>query len=291
MLENIPPAGSAAPASSSAASAASALEDELVSMSVELGNAYEELSLLHRLSGTLRVEQPIGDVLRRACADLVAGAGLRFAAIRLASDAGGSHDGFGGPAGAFEWAVCAGSGGVSEAEAVRLRPVVEAAGTELLQSGPEVVPDSILGPVQIGCCPRLSTLADELITVPLSVRGERAGWLYAGPMPEAPPLTSAEAKMAEAVSGPLSIFLENRLLFEETRALATGVLASLVRTLDAKDPYTRGHSERVGAMAAAIGRELGLDPERVRAAGARRPRPRPRQDRRARVDPPEGGAA
>ena len=230
-------------------------------MSVELGNAYEELSLLHRLSGTLRVEQPIGDVLRRACATWSPGPGS--ASRRSASPAtpAALTTASAGRRAPSSWAVCAGSGGVSEAEAVRLRPVVEAAGTELLQSGPEVVPDSILGPVQIGCCPRLSTLADELITVPPSVRGERAGWLFAGPMPEALLLTSAEAKMAEAVSGRPSIFLENRLLFEETRALATGVLASLVRTLDAKDPYTRGHSERVGAMAAAIGRELGLAPE------------------------------
>lgn len=36
----------------------------------------------------------------------------------------------------------------------------------------------------------------------------------------------------------------------------------LARAVDAKDPYTRRHSDRVAALAAAIAAELGWDPER-----------------------------
>ncbi|HPC81862.1 MAG TPA: response regulator [Thermoanaerobaculaceae bacterium] len=36
------------------------------------------------------------------------------------------------------------------------------------------------------------------------------------------------------------------------------VILSLASALEAKDPYTRGHSERVGVLAASLGRELGL---------------------------------
>ncbi len=49
---------------------------------------------------------------------------------------------------------------------------------------------------------------------------------------------------------------ENRELFlASTRALAEAI--------DAKDPYTRGHSERVAAYAATIAAEMGLSPEEV----------------------------
>jgi putative nucleotidyltransferase with HDIG domain len=42
------------------------------------------------------------------------------------------------------------------------------------------------------------------------------------------------------------------------RAADYSALESLVQALDARDPYTRGHSERVAAFAVAIGEELGL---------------------------------
>jgi HD-GYP domain-containing protein (c-di-GMP phosphodiesterase class II) len=58
---------------------------------------------------------------------------------------------------------------------------------------------------------------------------------------------------------------ENRRLIA---ALARGYLdtiRSLAGAIDAKDPYTRGHAERVAALAVDIGLELGLDADALRA--------------------------
>jgi HD-GYP domain-containing protein (c-di-GMP phosphodiesterase class II) len=58
---------------------------------------------------------------------------------------------------------------------------------------------------------------------------------------------------------------ENRRLIA---ALARGYLdtiRSLAGAIDAKDPYTRGHAERVAALAVDIGTELGLDADALRA--------------------------
>ncbi|HEX6738587.1 MAG TPA: HD-GYP domain-containing protein, partial [Vicinamibacteria bacterium] len=44
---------------------------------------------------------------------------------------------------------------------------------------------------------------------------------------------------------------------------AENVLVSLAAALDAKDPYTRGHSERVATYSAALGEASGLGPEDV----------------------------
>ena len=43
------------------------------------------------------------------------------------------------------------------------------------------------------------------------------------------------------------------------RELFLSTIKSLAAAIDAKDPYTRGHSERVAIYSVAIGRELGLD--------------------------------
>lgn len=60
--------------------------------------------------------------------------------------------------------------------------------------------------------------------------------------------------------------LEERIALQTRRLeemFLTGV-QSLVRALEVKDPYTRGHSERVAAWAGATSRELGLDDDAVR---------------------------
>jgi putative nucleotidyltransferase with HDIG domain len=46
-----------------------------------------------------------------------------------------------------------------------------------------------------------------------------------------------------------------------------GAIESLNATVEAKDPYTAGHSQRVRRIAIAIGRELGLDVERLETLG------------------------
>ena len=52
------------------------------------------------------------------------------------------------------------------------------------------------------------------------------------------------------------------------RALERGYLEtirSLAAAVDAKDPYTRGHSDRVASIAVEIGREMGLDEQALRS--------------------------
>jgi putative nucleotidyltransferase with HDIG domain len=48
---------------------------------------------------------------------------------------------------------------------------------------------------------------------------------------------------------------------EETRSAYVGAIRALALALDARDPYTAGHSERVSALSVAVGRQLGLSAE------------------------------
>jgi putative nucleotidyltransferase with HDIG domain len=49
----------------------------------------------------------------------------------------------------------------------------------------------------------------------------------------------------------------------ETRSAYVGAIRALAAALDARDPYTAGHSERVSAISVAIGRQMGLPDEEV----------------------------
>jgi putative nucleotidyltransferase with HDIG domain len=49
----------------------------------------------------------------------------------------------------------------------------------------------------------------------------------------------------------------------ETQSTYVGAIRALALALDARDPYTAGHSERVSAISVTIGRQMGLAPEDI----------------------------
>jgi HD-GYP domain-containing protein (c-di-GMP phosphodiesterase class II) len=51
--------------------------------------------------------------------------------------------------------------------------------------------------------------------------------------------------------------------YQDLKDLLVGLTRSLTAALDAKDPYTFGHSERVARVAVELGRELGLDDDEL----------------------------
>jgi len=58
---------------------------------------------------------------------------------------------------------------------------------------------------------------------------------------------------------------ENRRLIAALERGYLDTIRSLAAAVDAKDPYTRGHAERVAALSIEIGRELALDAEALQA--------------------------
>jgi putative nucleotidyltransferase with HDIG domain len=57
---------------------------------------------------------------------------------------------------------------------------------------------------------------------------------------------------------------DNARLFAALERAYLETIRALASAIDAKDPYTRGHSERVAKLAVEIGRELGLDAAQLR---------------------------
>ncbi len=58
---------------------------------------------------------------------------------------------------------------------------------------------------------------------------------------------------------------ENRRLIQALERGYLDTIRSLAAAVDAKDPYTRGHAERVAALSVEIGRELSLDADVLQA--------------------------
>ncbi|MFA6079491.1 MAG: HD domain-containing phosphohydrolase [Candidatus Omnitrophota bacterium] len=71
--------------------------------------------------------------------------------------------------------------------------------------------------------------------------------------------TKADQELLLGLSNYIAIALMNAKLYQELKDLFISTVKSLVRAVDAKDAYTRGHSERVMKYAVSIGKVAGLD--------------------------------
>ena len=80
-------------------------------------------------------------------------------------------------------------------------------------------------------------------------------------------------------------------LFADEHEHAEHVILTLAKTIDARDPYTAGHSGRVAEYADRIAHAHGPRRRRPQRHAPRRALPRPRQDRDSRRDPAEARRA
>lgn len=82
--------------------------------------------------------------------------------------------------------------------------------------------------------------------------------------------TSIDVQLLRTVADRVAAFLDNQRLYQDLADLLMGMLHALISSVDAKDPYTCGHSERVAYFSRLIAERAGLDPhecERVYLAG------------------------
>jgi HD-GYP domain-containing protein (c-di-GMP phosphodiesterase class II) len=123
---------------------------------------------------------------------------------------------------------------------------------------------------------------DAAILVALTCRNRTFGWILAlreesTASGQAGLLGASETEFGSFEAGILksaATFLashaKNTELFAEQEQLLVGVVRAMVNTIDAKDSYTCGHSDRVATIARLLAQELGLDEaeaERVYLAG------------------------
>ena len=76
-------------------------------------------------------------------------------------------------------------------------------------------------------------------------------------------VSSVDMKLLGATATNMAIFLENAALYEGLNAMFLGTLEALTASIDAKDPYTSGHSKRVAHVTEQLAKAIGLDEHTV----------------------------
>jgi HD-GYP domain-containing protein (c-di-GMP phosphodiesterase class II) len=104
----------------------------------------------------------------------------------------------------------------------------------------------------------------NLSLVPIADRSRRYGWLCSCNMKDGVDFGTVQTSLMSSVASILGTHQRNLELFRQHEDLLLSFVRSLVSTLDAKDAYTRGHSERVALISRRLGVELGLPAEDLR---------------------------
>ncbi|MGI6595736.1 MAG: HD domain-containing phosphohydrolase [Candidatus Ratteibacteria bacterium] len=95
------------------------------------------------------------------------------------------------------------------------------------------------------------------ITVPILGTKKEIGFMYLE-IPATREISEEEIKFLEIFALQVGIGIENAMLFDMLRNAYINSIKSLVNSLEAKDAYTKGHSEQVAYYSVLIGRRLGI---------------------------------
>ncbi len=216
---------------------------ETESLSVNLANTYEELSLLYLISGSMKVNQSPEEFFQTVCQNLLEVMHLSGAAAIVEADPSHGEGGLLVRAGAD----CPKADDLrllAERHASRLahhRAFVHnalsssaeaVAGVERVLFAPMVVEDRPLG----------------LLLAVNKLTGE---------------FDSVDLKLLSSIASQAAVFVSNSRLYAEVRDLLMGVLHALTASIDAKDPYTSGHSARVAIISRRLAEKIGLPEAKV----------------------------
>jgi putative nucleotidyltransferase with HDIG domain len=99
----------------------------------------------------------------------------------------------------------------------------------------------------------------QAVVVPLTEGENLFGWLATFNHDENHEFGSSEASLLSSVAAILGIHAGNIELYRQQAEFLAGVVRALTSAIDAKDPYTCGHSDRVARIAVKLADRLGCD--------------------------------
>lgn len=77
------------------------------------------------------------------------------------------------------------------------------------------------------------------------------------------PFSGEDISLFETLASQAATVLRLSQLYKDTSQLFFGMINAVTSAIDLKDPYTRGHSQRVAEFSVAIASELGLSPDEI----------------------------
>ncbi len=229
-------------------------DEQMELMGTELAQVYEELVLLHKLSTNMKVTESDTNFLQLACdslTEIVLVEGIGILLERIVD-------------GEKRFVVVAGSGVIDLDERTattlhnRLVDEIERGQEALLDSEVDTPfrfdwPESIRNIIAVPLCGKD---ARDSAAKPRGNGVSIIGFMVAVNRIDKPDFDSTDIKLFTSVASGCAVFIENGRLFTDLKELFLGSLKALTNSIDAKDPYTRGHSERVAIISRWIAARL-----------------------------------
>jgi len=132
-------------------------------------------------------------------------------------------------------------------------------GAVMVSGRPELIDDARRDPRWAGRFDATTGFPTRSVLVlPLHGRDGPVGVLQFVNKTDGGPFCGDDLEVGLAFAGPAAVAIENSRLFDDRQRLLVSGLRTLAAALDARDPYTRGHSERVTAYALRLAEFLGL---------------------------------
>jgi len=241
-------------------------EKQIEMVGTELAQTYEELVLLHKLSTNMKVTESDASFLQIACDSLTEIVYVEGIAILLEKTIDDKQ----------RLVVTAGSGLIDIDE--QTAAILHSGLMEEINSGKEALLDSEVDSAFKYDWP---SNIKNIIAVPLCGKEKTEsgftgktengscimGLMVAINRIGKQDFDSTDVKLFNSVAGGCAVFIENGRLFKDLKELFIGSLKALTSSIDAKDKYTRGHSERVAFVSRWIAERLSeqeqLDEEQI----------------------------
>jgi len=230
-------------------------EEQIEMIGTELAQTYEELVLLHRLSTNMKVTEADSNFLQMACDSLTEIVSVEGIAILLEKAMDDER----------HWVIAAGSGLIDMDE--RTAAILHSRLTDDINNGKEALLDS-----EVDSSFRYDwpSRINNIIAVPLFGKDKAEshfagknktcnsimGFMVAINRIGKQDFDSTDIKLFNSVAGGCAVFIENGRLFKDLKELFIGSLKALTSSIDAKDTYTHGHSERVAFISRWIAERL-----------------------------------
>jgi HD-GYP domain-containing protein (c-di-GMP phosphodiesterase class II) len=227
-------------------------------ISSELAQTYEELVLLYKISTNMEIVEPDANFLQMACdslTEIVSVEGIAILQEKTVDEQ-------------SRFVLIAGAGVIDIDEHLTL--AIYNRLIEQMNKGKEALLDSevdapfkyewpknirniivvpLCGKEKAGFPERREQTQDSSAGPVVVIRqpgvGRIIGMLVAINRLDKSDFDSTDVKLFTSVASECAVFVENNRLFNDLKELFIGSLKALTRSIDAKDRYTRGHSERV----------------------------------------------